>query len=394
MSNQNNAPLSTPLSTPLSEQETFFLKHCLQLAENGLYTTTPNPRVGCVIVCDNTIIAQGWHHYAGAAHAEINALNDLANNSIERSNKSLDIYISLEPCVSHGKTPPCINAIIAAKPNKVVIAMLDPNPDTFGKGVAQLQAAAITTKVADTDSDIGKRAMALNIGFASRLRRGRPWVRCKIAMSLDGKTALKNGLSEWISNDDSRKDAHHWRALSCAIMTGIGTAIYDNPKLTVRHHTTSRQPLRVLVDSQARATSDMALFGDDNILWITATALSTTQAAHFKGEHIALPTTNNTDNTKQLIDLKQVMETLAKKQINEILLESGRKLNGAMLQADLIDELIVYCAPCLFGETARDMFLFPSPTHPSHAPRFKLKSATPIGDDCRLVYQCNDTPFN
>lgn len=372
-------------TTFLSEQEESFLTRCLQLAENGLYTTTPNPRVGCVIVRDNAIIAEGWHKQAGSPHAEINAIK---NNDVSNS----DIYVSLEPCASQGKTPPCVDAIIAARPKKVIVAMLDPNPATYGKSILKLQAANIETKIADNNSVVAQRAAALNIGFISRIKRHRPWVRCKIAMSLDGKTALKSGLSEWISNDASRKDAHHWRAQSCAVITGIGTALHDNPLLTVRHQSTTRQPLRILLDSQGRATREMALFNDSNILWVTANgntdANANTPTPPYNGEHINLP------NDKNRIDLNEMLAVLADKQINEVLLEAGRKLNGAMLQAGLIDECIIYCAPCLFGESARDMFLFPSPKHPNEAPRFKLKSMTAMGDDdIRMVYQCSDTTF-
>ena len=347
------------------------LQRTLALAENGLFTTTPNPRVGCVICKDGRTIAEGWHKHAGGAHAEVNALAKLNNNAT-----GTDVYVSLEPCNSTGKTPPCTDALLAARPARVVIAMTDPNPAVNGSGIRTLQANGIMVAVADAESAEGLRARALNAGFISRMRHQRPHIRLKIAATADGKTALDSGISQWISNAQSRLDAHRLRAQSCAILTGIGTALTDNPRLTVRDIPTTRQPLRVLVDSNMRAPANLALFADNNTL--VATAVSPRD--DFPAETIMLK------NHHDKVDLQALMRTLAARGINELTVEAGRKLNGALLKDDLVDEIVLYTAPRLFGG-GKDMFAMPQPATPQDAPAFCLESVTPISGDVKIVYR-------
>ncbi|HQO17284.1 MAG TPA: bifunctional diaminohydroxyphosphoribosylaminopyrimidine deaminase/5-amino-6-(5-phosphoribosylamino)uracil reductase RibD, partial [Methylotenera sp.] len=222
----------------------------LQLAEQGLYTTTPNPRVGCVIVKNHQIIGQGAHLKAGEPHAEVLALRNAGANA-----KGADVYVTLEPCNHHGRTPPCVDALIQAGVGRVVVAMQDPNPLVAGNGIQRLQANGIEVGV----GLMASVANTLNVGFISRMTRGLPYVRCKVAASLDGKTALNNGRSQWITSDPARQDVQHWRAQSCAIMTGIGTVLADNPSMTVRLPNTTRQPLRVIIDGHLQTPADAKL---------------------------------------------------------------------------------------------------------------------------------------
>ena len=349
------------------------LARTLKLAEKGLYTTPPNPRVGCVICRNGDIIGEGWHQRAGGEHAEINALAQAGKNAA-----GADIYVSMEPCTHHGKTPPCVDALVAARPARVIVALSDPNPKVAGAGIKQLQNAGIKVTVADNDSAVARAAKELNIGFISRMTRRRPWLRLKIAATLDGKTALDSGLSRWISGDTARRDAHHLRARSCAVLTGIGTALQDNPALTVRHIPTSRQPLRLLLDSKLRATADMKLFADDNALIITAAPPTTAAAAAV----LSLP------NTDGKVNLPRLFAELAAREMNEITVEAGRKLNGALLTAGLVDEIVLYLAARIFGESGKDMFAIPAAVSPQQATRFRRVELRDIGDDdIKIVYR-------
>ncbi|MHB8167892.1 MAG: bifunctional diaminohydroxyphosphoribosylaminopyrimidine deaminase/5-amino-6-(5-phosphoribosylamino)uracil reductase RibD, partial [Sulfuricella sp.] len=220
-----------------------YMAQALRLAEKGLYTTTPNPRVGCVIVRDGKVVGSGWHQRAGEPHAEIHALTQAGELA-----RGATVYVTLEPCSHHGRTPPCAEALIQAGVGRVVVAMVDPNPQVAGEGLTQLQQAGIRTDIGLLEEE----AHQLNLGFVSRMTCGRPWLRLKIAASLDGKTALNNGVSQWITGADARRDAHRLRARSCAVLTGIGTVLADDPMLNVREVETPRQPLRVVVDSGLR----------------------------------------------------------------------------------------------------------------------------------------------
>src|SRR5882724_10434177 len=247
---------------PFSAGDFEFMARALRLAERGLYTTTPNPRVGCVLVNDGRVVGEGWHERAGEAHAEVAALK-----AAGAAAAGATAYVSLEPCAHHGRTPPCSDALIAAKVGRVVAAMQDPNPQVAGRGLQKLRDAGIQAETGLME----EQARELNIGFVSRMTRGRPWMRVKIAASLDGKTALANGLSQWIGGPDARRDGHHWRARSCSVMTGIGTLKDDDPRLTVRDVETSRQPLRIVVDSRLRITPQAKLLDGGPVLIATAT---------------------------------------------------------------------------------------------------------------------------
>ena len=239
------------------------MDQALALARNGLYTTMPNPRVGCVLVNKGLVVGQGWHERTGEAHAEIRALQDAGTKA-----RGATAYVTLEPCSHMGRTPPCADALIKAGVVHVVVAMQDPNPKVAGAGIARLRAAGITVEVG-----IGaEEARELNIGFVSRMTRGQPWVRSKVAMSLDGRTALGNGVSQWITGTEARADGHHWRARSCAMLTGAGTVRQDDPALTVRHVKSSRQPLRIVVDNKCEAPLDAQVFADGNALLVTVSA--------------------------------------------------------------------------------------------------------------------------
>lgn len=357
----------------LSATDQTLLARCVELAVNGCYTTTPNPRVGCVICKNGTVIAEAWHEAAGEPHAEIAALTKAGGHAA-----GADIYLSLEPCAHHGKTPPCTDALIAAKPARVIVAMPDPNPQVSGRGFAALAAAGISVCRAAPESAAYQAAWRLNIGFISRMLRHRPWLRLKIAASLDGKTALTSGLSRWITGTAARQDAHHLRAVSCAVLTGIGTAEQDNPQLTVRHVSTTRQPLRLLLDSHHRADTNMQLFADDNILVVGAAP----PPSDFPAAVLTLPT------AEEKVDLTALMRELAEREINEVLIEAGRQLNGALLAEELADEIVLYQAGRIFGDSGRDMFHLPPPATPQDAPLFSRTALTEFSDgDIKIVYQ-------
>jgi len=319
-----------------------FMSQALLLAQRGMNTTTPNPRVGCVIVKKGQVIGEGWHEKTGGPHAEAVALANLSASATGST-----AYVTLEPCSHMGRTPPCADALIVAGVTRVVAAMQDPNPQVAGKGLARLGAAGIVTEL----GLLSEEAHELNIGFVSRMTRGRPWVRLKIAASLDGKTALKNGVSQWITSAESRQDAHHWRARSCALLTGIGTVKDDNPRLTVRGVTTSRQPLKIVVDSQLQTPPAAAVLAQGTVLIACATdhPVRRDALAAAGAEIIVLPATHGK------VDLAALLTELGQRGINEVLIEAGARLNGALLQENCVDELLLYQAPLLLGDAARGM---------------------------------------
>ena len=325
------------------------MAHALRLAERGLYTTTPNPRVGCVIVRDDAIVGEGWHERAGKPHAEVHALN----NAGERA-RGATAYVTLEPCNHAGRTPPCSNALIQSGVARVVAATIDPNPLVAGAGLRALSDAGLETAIGLLENE----ARELNIGFNSRMTRGRPWMRMKIAASLDGKTALNNGMSQWITGEEARRDGHVWRARSCGILTGIGTVKDDDPRLTVRAVTTTRQPRKILIDSRLEVPPDAKLFDGAEVLIFCASADSekVTQLADRNAKVIQLP------DDQGKVDLGAMAQELGKREFNEVLIEAGTKLNGSLMRANLVDELVVYLAPHLLGDNARGMFGLPELT--------------------------------
>ena len=349
-----------------------FMARALQLARHGLLTTTPNPRVGCVLVRDERVVGEGWHAKAGEAHAEVNALRaagDLARGATA--------YVTLEPCAHFGRTPPCIDALRAAGVARVVAAMHDPNPRVAGKGLAALGATGIDVSSGLMETE----ARELNIGFVSRMTRGRPWLRLKVAASLDGKTALNNGKSQWITGADARRDAHAWRARSCAILTGIGTVRDDDPRLTVRDVETTRQPLRVVVDSRLELPLTAKLLDGGNVL--VAAALQDEAKITALAEKGAEVTVISGAHGK--VDLPQLLQELARRGINEVLVEAGFKLNGSLMREACVDELLIYQAPILLGDAARGMFDLPELTALSGKRELEMRELRRVGNDLRFL---------
>ena len=355
-----------------SAEDFQFMARALRLAERGLYTTTPNPRVGCVLVRDGHIVGEGWHERAGEAHAEIAALK-----AAGAAAAGATAYVSLEPCAHHGRTPPCTDALTAAKVSRVVATMQDPNPQVAGRGLQRLRDAGI-------GADVGlmeEQARELNIGFVSRMTRGRPWMRVKIAASLDGKTALKNGVSQWVTGPDARRDGHHWRARSCAVMTGIGTLKDDDPRLTVRDVKTSRQPLRIVVDSRLRITPEAKMLDGGAVLIATATQDDAkAHALKAKGaDVVVLP------NADRKVDLLRLTQYLAGIGINEVLVEAGMNLDSALLRAGVVDELLLYLAPHLLGDAGRGMLDLGELAQMNQRLELDIRDTRLFGPDLRVL---------
>ena len=356
------------------------MARALALAEQGLTTTTPNPRVGCVIMRDDAIIGEGCHHRAGEPHAEILAL-DAAGDAA----RGATAYVTLEPCVHFGRTPPCADALIAAGVTRVVAAMEDPNPLVAGRGLEKLRAAGIIAEC----GLLADKAHELNIGFISRMTRNRPWLRLKVAATLDGKTALENGVSQWITGPEARADGHRWRARACAILTGIGTVKADDPQLTVRNYPSERQPLRILLDTRLEVAPTARILQGAPVLIITAAtsecarARQLTEAGH---RILTLPAQDDR------IDLTTLMHELAKLELNEIHVEAGVTLNGTLFAAGYVDELLLYLAPMIVGDAAYGMFGLPALTALDAAGRFEVRECVKVGGDLRVVARLSACP--
>lgn len=349
-----------------------FMARALRLAEQGLYSTSPNPRVGCVLVKDGIIVGEGWHVRAGEPHAEVHALRQAGEAA-----RGATAYVTLEPCSHHGRTPPCAEALVAAGVARVVTAMEDPNPLVAGKGLAILHRAGIAVHSGVLETD----ARELNIGFVSRMTRGRPWVRLKAAASLDGRTALANGQSQWITGAAARQDGHRWRARACAILTGSGTVLADDPQLTVRGVATERQPMPVVVDSRLETPPSARLFDGRPVLIATASPdVAKAQALAAKGaEILSLP------GLAGRVDLGGLMQELGRRGINELHVEGGAGLNGALLAAGLADELLLYLAPTLLGDTAQGLFALPELTSLDEQKRLVWREVSQVGGDLRIL---------
>lgn len=348
------------------------MARALQLAERGLWTTSPNPRVGCVLVRDGQIVGEGWHEKAGEAHAEVHALR--AAGELARGATA---YVSLEPCSHYGRTPPCAEALIAAGVSRVVAAMRDPNPLVAGRGLAMLQAAGIETACGLLENE----ARELNIGFVSRMTRGRPWLRLKVAGSLDGKSALNNGVSQWITGPDARRDGHRWRARACAILTGIGTVRDDDPSLTVRDVETSRQPLRVVVDSRLETPLTAKILQGGPVLIAAAVEdVAKAEALRAAGaEILILP------NAAGKVELPDLLQALGQRGINEVHAEAGFKLNGSLVREGLVDEFLLYYAPCLIGHNAAGLFNLPELSTLEGKQKLQIRDLRQIGEDIRII---------
>ncbi len=355
------------------------MAQALRLAELGLYTTTPNPRVGCVIVRNGTVVGTGWHRRAGEAHAEIHALREAGERA-----RGATVYVTLEPCSHHGRTPPCADALIAASVGRVVVAMADPNPLVAGQGLARLAAAGIDTACGLLES----AARRLNPGFIHRMTHQRPWLRIKTATSLDGRTALANGVSQWITGNEARLDAHRLRARSCAVLTGIGTVLADNPQLTVRGIDPPRQPAKIIVDSHLRTPPDAQLLQSGNVL-IAHNGQHAEREAPLRdagAQLLAVP------GAQGRVDLPRLFGMLAQHGYNEITAEAGSTLNGALIAARLADEWIGYFAPMLLGNQAQGLFALPSLVGLADATRLHIGEIVRIGQDWRLTAHFVPTP--
>jgi len=353
-----------------------YMSRALQLAERGLYTTAPNPRVGCVLVKGDQIVGEGWHAIAGGPHAEIVALEQAGEAAYGAT-----AYVTLEPCCHHGKTPPCSDALIAAGVVRVVAAMEDPNPMVAGEGLRQLQQAGVET----ASGLLTAQAEALNPGFVQRMRSGRPFVRSKLAMSVDGRTAMASGESKWITGEAARRDVQHLRARSCAIMSGIGTVLADDPSLTVRLENgeqAPRQPLRVILDPHLSTPENARFLSQPGkSLIVTATEEPEIQQwlERAGAEVIYLP------HGPDAIDLHALMTVLAEREINEVLLETGAILSGAVLRAGIIDELVIYMAPKLMGDGARGLFHTPGLDSLADAVSLDIRDIRAVGQDWRIT---------
>lgn len=352
----------------------------LAWAAKGIFITAPNPRIGCVIVKDGVVIGAGHTQPAGQAHAEIQALRDAAARGNDV--RGATAYVTLEPCSHHGRTPPCSDALVAAGLGRVVAAMVDPNPLVAGRGLAQLAAAGI-----DVASGLmAHEAHELNIGFFSRMQRGRPWVRLKTAASLDGTTALDNGESQWITGPEARADGHAWRARASAILTGIGTVKADNPQLTVRGIDLPRQPRRIIVDSRLDIDLSATILQGDPC-WIVAASpdLAKLDALKRAGhEVILLP------NAAGKVDLAALMLELGRREINELHIEAGGKLNASLVREGCVDELLVYLAPSLIGP-GQGMFALPALVHLDQKRPLTFHAVSQVGPDLRILARFTDT---
>ena len=357
-----------------SQTDYIHMAHALQLAERGLYTTSPNPRVGCVIVRDGAMVGSGWHQQAGQPHAEIHALREAGDAA-----RGATAYVTLEPCSHHGRTPPCANALIAAGVARVVVAMQDPNPQVAGNGLALLQNAGIVTDCGLLEA----QARELNVGFIKRMVMGHPWLRIKTASSLDGKTALSGGASKWITGAPARHDAHRLRARSCAILTGIGTVLTDDPALNVRDVETTRQPLKVIVDSRLQTpVTAHILSGAPTLIACAEPDARRIAALEAAGAEIrCLP------GDAGQVDLGALLSILAQRGINEVMTEAGATLNGALIAAGFVDEWVMYIAPLLLGDTARGLFALPEPAQMEERRKLVLRDLRLVGTDMRITAQ-------
>ena len=354
-----------------------YMARALRLAERGLFTTDPNPRVGCLLVRDGNVLGEGWHMRAGSPHAEVHALQQAGGDAAGAT-----VYVTLEPCSHHGRTPPCASALIEAGVARVVAAMQDPTPAVAGQGLQALRDAGIDVAAGLLEDQAGQ----LNPGFAMRMRLGRPWVRCKLAMSLDGRTAMASGESRWITGSAAREDVHRLRARSSAIMTGIDTVLADDPSLTARlmgyDDGTLLQPLRVVLDSGLRLPPEAKLLmqpGETLVVTGVADAEREAILARTGVSVVTLPTRDGRT------DLAAVMQYLARLEVNEVHLEAGARLSGALLDAGLVDELVIYMAPHLMGDSARGLFHLPGIGEMAQRIQLKVRDVRAVGEDWRIT---------
>lgn len=350
------------------------MRRALELAQRGLYTTDPNPRVGCVLVRDGQVLGEGWHERAGEAHAEVNALRAAAGPAAGAT-----AYVTLEPCAHTGRTPPCVQALIGARVARVVYASADPNPLVNGAGAAALRAAGIDT----LGEVLEQEARALNPGFFKRMHTGLPWVRVKLGASLDGRTALANGASRWVTGPAARQDAQRFRARSSVVLTGSGTVLADDPALNVRIDGATRQPLRVVLDSELRVPPQARMFDREGPALVFTASTDAAARAELTRRGVLVQTVARAAHGG--LALAEVLRLLAEREANEIWVEAGARLAGALLAARLVDELIVYLAPSLLGPGARALVELPDITRLEQRLRLQFTECQPVGPDLRLT---------
>jgi diaminohydroxyphosphoribosylaminopyrimidine deaminase/5-amino-6-(5-phosphoribosylamino)uracil reductase len=353
-------------------QDCGHMTRALELARQGLFTTDPNPRVGCVIATGGKVVGEGWHQRAGGAHAEVFALA-----AAGAAARGATAYVTLEPCSHHGRTPPCADALVAAGVGRVVYAMRDPNPEVDGRGVARLAAAGIAVE----GGLLERESRELNPGFVSRMTRGRPWVTVKLAASLDGGTALPGGESRWITGEAAREDVQRLRARSSAVMTGSGTVIADDPRLDVRLPGTERQPLRVVLDSKLRTPPSSRILAPPGRALIVCSEEDDERAAALRAAGAEVLAVGASEGG---VDLDAALALLASRQVNELLVECGAGLAGALLAAGLVDELLLYVAPTLLGRGARRLADLEAPVSMAERLEFSIVERQDVGDDLLL----------
>jgi len=356
------------------QMDSDYMANAIGLAEKGRYTTDPNPRVGCVLVKDELVIAEGWHKRAGSAHAEIEALSQVANA------KGATAYVSLEPCSHYGKTGPCCKALIKAGIVRVVIAMQDPNPLVAGCGIKRMQEAGLSVEC----GLLQQEAETINKGYIKRMMTGLPFVRSKLAMSLDGRTAMASGESKWITSTESRADVQRLRAESSAILTDINTVLADDPSLNVRLDEDVTQPVRVILDSQLKMPLFSKMLGLEGQTWILTSSQDEQKIS--KLENAGYQVFQLSSKLGRL-DLEAVMFFLGQQQINTVLVEAGAILNGALLNENLVDEWQVYMAPCILGDQGRGLFHLPNMQNMADKKQLKMSKVRQVGSDLKLVFE-------
>ena len=364
------------LGMPITESDTHWMSVALSWAEKAMYITTPNPRVGCVIVnAQGVLLGAGHTQPAGQAHAEMMALQDAKSQG--HSVAGATAYVTLEPCSHQGRTGPCCDALIHAGLLRLVVAVQDPNPQVNGNGIALLRQAGIQVDIGVLED----KARSLNPGFFKRMIQGLPWIRLKVAASLDGQTALTNGESQWITSASARLDGHAWRARSCAVLTGIGTVLQDDPQLNVRDIDTPRQPTLVIVDSKLETPLNARLWDTQREVWIYCATEDTDRKAALEAKGVRVTCLPNAQGK---VDLRALVQDLGQKAINEVHIEAGFKLNGSLLAVGVVDELLVYLAPLLIGQ-GLGMASLGTFEKLSQALKLKIQNVTTVGDDVRLI---------
>jgi len=371
------------MNEPFSPQDVAFMQLALDLAKQGEFTTTPNPSVGCVLVKDGKVVGKGFHAKAGEPHAEVMALREAGENA-----RGATAYVTLEPCSHFGRTPPCAKGLVEASVSKVIAAMCDPNPQVAGKGLQILSDAGIESAVGLLEEN----AEQLNKGFLKRMRTGKPFVQLKLAMSIDGKTAMASGESKWITGAQARADVQQYRAKASAILSTSQTVLADDPSLNVRWEELPpnvkadypqeklRQPVRVILDSSHKVRSDFKVFSTESPVWLVGEDDYPLTGFPVFTDYLQL------DRNQGETRLQALMAELGKRQINTLWVEAGATLAGALITENLVDELIIYMAPKLLGDQARDLCHLPNLTQLADAPLWQLQSCEPVGDDLKLIY--------